>query len=101
MAKKTFGEAFNEKDWWGPLADTIHTIFLLLLDTLEITGLLALAFGLKKALAELSLPPIMIGSSEVTAAQIIKNFDYGVLIAFLIAQAARLLLHLFRKSSHG
>ncbi len=101
VLKKSINEAFGQKDWWSPLADTIRTVFLLLLDTIEIAGLLALAWSLKALLDQVALPPLVIGTWEVTATQIIKNFDYGVLVAFLMAQAVRLLIHLFRKPSHG
>jgi hypothetical protein len=84
-------EAFSEKDWWSPLADLSYTVFLLLLDGFAIVALLGLAQVVKYLLGLMEVPPVTIYGEKIYAADILKNFDYILFLAFLVIQAFRLL----------
>jgi hypothetical protein len=93
---KGLREQLAEKDWSGPTSDLIYTVFLLLRDALEILALLAIALCVKWLLGYLNVPPIQIYDFEIRAEQIVKNFDYMLLVLFLAVQAFRLLRGMIR-----
>ncbi len=94
---KTLRESLAEKDWGGPSADLIYTIFLLLRDGAEILALIAVAAGVERLLELLNWPAIRIYETEIHAEQIVKNFDYAVLILFLVVQGFRLFKNMVLK----
>lgn len=82
---KTFKELWAGKDWAGPIVELLHTAFLLLLDAIQILALFGIAEGLEKLLKYLHIKPITIYGQDYGATDIIKNFDYMLLIMFLVA----------------
>ena len=87
---KGFRESLDEKDWYGPLSDLIYTIYVLVRDALEILALMGIASCVKWLLGYLKVPPVQIYSFEIQADQIVKNFDYMLLVLFLGVQGFRL-----------
>jgi hypothetical protein len=94
---KTLRENLAEKDWGGPSADLIYTIFLLMRDGAEILALMGVAAGVERLLELLNWPAIHIYEKEIHAEQIIKNFDYALLILFLVVQGFRLFKNMVLK----
>jgi hypothetical protein len=89
---KSFKEAFCSKDWWGPLSEASHTVFLLLLDGVRILALMGFAEIVKHFFSLWGVPAIAIGEFEIHASQILKNFDYVLFVLFLLIQGWHLVL---------
>jgi hypothetical protein len=85
--RKTIRQHFEQKDWGGPLAECVHTVFLLLLDAAKIFLLFAIAKGLEALLNHFEIKPIKLESYhvEIPPQQIIEKFDYMLLLMFLLA----------------
>lgn len=80
-----FWDDWNKKDWNGPLVEMLHTAFLLALDTVKILILFGLATGLEKLLDYMGVKKLHLFGHEYAASQIIENFDYTLLVMFLLA----------------
>jgi hypothetical protein len=87
---KGFCESLAKKDWNGPISDLIYTVFLLVKDGVEIVALMAIALGVKALLGLMEVPPLVIFGIEIQAAQVVKNFDYMLLLMFLGVQGFKL-----------
>lgn len=86
-----FRKSIEEKDWGGPFADLIYTVYLLLKDAAEILALMGIGAALKALLELMKTPPITVYGETIEVGQILKNYDYTLLFAFLVIQGYRLL----------
>jgi hypothetical protein len=88
---KGFWKSLAEKDWNGPVSDLVYTVFLLVKDGVEILALMGIALSVKALLGLMEVPPLVVFGVEIQAAQVVKNFDYMLLLMFLGVQSFRLL----------
>jgi hypothetical protein len=88
---KSIEKHLKEKDWAGPIVNVIHAAYLLFLDAVQIGVLFGIATGLDELLEHLHVKPIELERFNLTieATEIIKNFDYMLLLMFLIALIVR------------
>jgi hypothetical protein len=94
---KSLRESLAEKDWSNPTSDLIYTVFLLAKDAIEIVSLMAIALAVKLLLGLMKVPSLEIAGYEIQAAQIVKNFDYMLLLVFLCVQAWKLFRSMMKK----
>lgn len=86
-----FGLAWRRFDWVSPLASTIYTLYMLLMDGVLLIAMIGLAHGVEWALdiIESGKAPVIAGYA-IHASTFTRFGDYALFVGFVLIQTARI-----------